>query len=144
MEGLIEILLVEDRQEDAELALLGLKKFNLVNSIYWVKDGEEALDFLFESGKYENRGGKNPKLILLDIHMPKVNGLQVLQQLRASPSTAHIPVVILSTSKEERDLVEAYNLHANAYILKPVDFNNFMEAMASIGTFWMLLNQAPK
>lgn len=144
MENSYEILLVEDRKEDAELALIGLGRLNLVNSIIWVKDGSEALEFLYEYGRYENRGGKNPKLILLDIHMPKVNGLEVLQKIRSTPSTAHIPVVVLSTSKEERDLVEAYNLHANAYILKPIDFTNFMDAMATIGSFWLLLNQSPR
>jgi two-component system response regulator len=140
----VDILLVEDRTEDAELALMALKKYNLVNNIEWVKDGEEALEFIFAEGRYEGRNINNkPKVILLDLKMPKVDGIEVLTKIRADDRVKFIPVVILTTSKEEQDITNAYNLNVNAYMLKPVEFNGFVEAIKSIGLFWVLLNQRP-
>lgn len=140
----IDILLVEDRVEDAELAMMALKKYNLVNRLEWVKDGEEALDYIFCEGAYKQRNIlQRPKLILLDLKMPKVDGIEVLRKIRSDDRVKHIPVVVLTTSREEQDLHEAYNLHVNAYMLKPVEFNGFVEAVRSMGLFWMLLNQRP-
>lgn len=141
---IIDVLLVEDRAEDAELAMMGLQKYNLVNKIDWVKDGEEALEYLFCKGRYAERCRESrPKLVLLDLKMPKIDGIEVLKQLRSNESTKNIPVVVMTTSKEEQDIVNAYNLGVNAYILKPVDFRNFTDAMKVLGKFWVLLNQRP-
>jgi two-component system response regulator len=143
-EHIVDILLVEDRPEDAELAMIGLRKYNLVNKIDWVKDGEEALEYIFAQGRYSSRNPDHkPRLILLDIHMPKVDGIEVLRKLRSDDKVKHIPVIVLTTSKEEQDILNAYNLHVNAYMLKPVDFEGFTEAMKTMGMFWMLLNQRP-
>ncbi|MDF2454972.1 MAG: response regulator receiver protein [Cytophagaceae bacterium] len=143
-EHIVDILLVEDRPEDAELALMGLKKYNLINKIDWVKDGEEALEYIFAEGRYSHRDIKSkPKMILLDIQMPKVDGLEVLKRLRNDEQTKDIPVIMLTTSKEQQDIIDAYKLNVNAYILKPVDFGGFTEAMKTMGMFWILLNQRP-
>jgi len=143
-EHIVDILLVEDRLEDAELAMMGLKKYNLINTIDWVKDGEEALEYIFAEGRYSHRHiDHKPKLILLDIQMPKIDGLEVLRRIRADERVQHIPVIVLTTSKEEQDIIEAYKLHVNAYILKPVEFGGFTEAMKTMGMFWILLNQRP-
>ncbi len=143
-ETIVDILLVEDRVEDAELTLMGLKKYNLVNKIDWVKDGEEALEYLFATGRYASRSkSSKPKLILLDLKMPKIDGIQVLKAIREDADLKNIPVVVLTTSNEERDLSRAYDQGVNAYILKPVEFDNFIEAMRSMGMFWMLLNKRP-
>lgn len=143
-EHIVDILLVEDRLEDAELAMMGLKKYNLINKIEWVKDGEEALEYIFAEGRYSHRSiGNKPKMILLDIQMPKVDGLEVLKKIRSDEHTKDIPVIVLTTSKEQQDIVDAYNLNVNAYILKPVDFSGFTEAMKAMGMFWILLNQRP-
>ncbi len=143
-EHIVDILLVEDRPEDAELAMIGLRKYNLVNTIDWVKDGEEALEYIFAEGRYSSRNADHkPRLILLDIHMPKVDGIEVLRKIRSDEKVKHIPVIVLTTSKEEQDILNAYNLHVNAYMLKPVDFEGFTEAMKTMGMFWMLLNQRP-
>jgi len=143
-EHIVDILLVEDRAEDAELALMGLKKYNLINKIDWVKDGEEALEYIFAEGRYAHRDVKSkPKMILLDIQMPKIDGLEVLKRLRSDEHTKDIPVIVLTTSKEQQDIVDAYKLNVNAYILKPVDFGGFTEAMKTMGMFWILLNQRP-
>lgn len=143
-EHIVDILLVEDRQEDAELAMMGLKKYNLINKIDWVKDGEEALEYIFAEGRYSHRNiSSKPKMILLDIQMPKVDGLEVLKRIRSDEHTKDIPVIVLTTSKEQQDIVDAYNLNVNAYILKPVDFGGFTEAMKAMGMFWILLNQRP-
>lgn len=140
----VEILLVEDRAEDAELALMALDENNLTNNLKWVKDGQEALDFLFAENQYKNREGmKNPKLVLLDLKMPKVDGIEVLKQIRKNPLTQTLPVVVLTTSKEEQDRIEAYNLGVNSYIIKPVDFGNFMKSVGEIGLYWLLLNEPP-
>ncbi len=140
----VDILLVDDRIEDAELALIGLKKYNLVNKIDWVKDGEEALEYIFCTGRYSARDiNDKPKIILLDLKMPKVDGIEVLRTIRGDDRTKHIPVIVLTTSKEEQDIVSAYHLGVNAYILKPVEFEDFVEAMKVTGMFWLLLNQRP-
>jgi two-component system, response regulator len=141
---IVDILLVEDRAEDAELALMALKKYNLVNTIEWMRDGEEALEYIFAEGKYSNRNiNDKPRLILLDLKMPKVDGIEVLRKIRSDERVKHIPVVILTTSTDEQDILNAYNLNVNAYMVKPVEFNGFVEAIKSMGLFWVLLNQRP-
>lgn len=135
---IVDILLVEDNVNDAELTIRSLKKHNLANHLLHLEDGEEALQFLFDS-----HGSKTPKLILLDLKMPKVDGIEVLRKIKSDPSKKMIPVVVLTSSKEERDVVESYKLGVNAYIVKPVDFDKFAEAVATVGFFWLLLNQAP-
>jgi CheY-like chemotaxis protein len=139
-----EILLVEDNPNDAELALRALKKNHLANHIAVVTDGEEALDFLFARGKYVDRKiDKGPKIILLDLKLPKVDGLEVLKAIKSDPRTKIIPVIVLTSSKEEGDIVESYNLGVNSYIRKPVDFDKFVDAVKDIGYYWLLLNQSP-
>ncbi|MDB2657342.1 response regulator [Crocinitomicaceae bacterium] len=140
----VDLLLVEDRPEDAELALMALKRHKLLNNIKWVKDGQEALDFLFFEGAYAHRkGAANPKLILLDIKMPKVSGLEVIEAVRKNPTTKTIPIVALTTSREQNDRLDAYNLGANSYIVKPVEFENFSECVRELGFYWLLLNEPP-
>ena len=140
----IEILLVEDNQDDVELTLHALRKENLANNIHVARDGEEALQFLFCNGAHADRSFANPpRLVLLDLKLPKVDGMEVLRRLKADPRTKTIPVVILTSSKEERDLVEGYGLGANSYIQKPVDFDQFRETVKSVGFYWLLINQAP-
>ena len=140
----LDILLVEDRDEDAELATIGLKSYNLVNKIERMKDGEEALEYIFAEGRYAHRNINDmPKLILLDLKMPKIDGIEVLRRIRGDERVKFIPVIILTTSKEDQDIVNAYNLHVNAYLLKPVAFDNFSEAMKTLGMFWLLLNNRP-
>lgn len=141
----IDILLVEDNPDDIDLALYALRRHQLANHIHVVRDGVEALDFIFCQGKYLDRSStQNPKLILLDLNMPKLNGLEVLEAIRANPDTAGIPVVILTTSKEESDLVESYRLGVNSYIVKPVDFEQFSDVVRQLGFYWLLLNERPK
>lgn len=140
----VEILLVEDNPNDAELTLDALREHNLANHIHVARDGVEALDFLFRNGPHKDRGGENPKLVLLDLKLPRVNGLEVLERLRADPQTKKIPVVVLTSSREERDIVESYNLGVNSYIVKPVDFEQFTSAVRQIGFYWLLLNQPPQ
>jgi two-component system response regulator len=137
MNNVVEILLVEDNLNDAELAIRALKKNNLANHLLHLENGQEALDFLFEE---KNR---MPKLILLDLKMPKVDGLEVLRRLKSDEKKKVIPVVVLTSSKEESDIVETYKLGVNAYIVKPVDFDQFVKAVAQLGLFWLLLNQPP-
>jgi CheY-like chemotaxis protein len=140
----VDILLVDDNPDDVELALYALRRNQLTNNIHVVNDGVEALDFLFCKGKYKNRDcAQNPKLVLLDIKMPKLNGLEVLKEIRANESTSGLPIVILTTSKEERDLVESYRLGVNSYIVKPVDFKQFSDAVRQLGFYWLLLNERP-
>jgi two-component system, response regulator len=142
--NIIDILLVEDREEDAELTIMALKNYRLANNIKWVKDGQDALDFLFGKGQYEAEETPNrPKIILLDLKMPKVDGIEVLREVRNNPATKTIPVIILTTSREEKDVVDAYNLHANSYIVKPVGFDKFTESVKEIGIYWLLLNEPP-
>jgi Response regulators consisting of a CheY-like receiver domain and a winged-helix DNA-binding domain len=140
----VEILLVEDNPSDAELALRALKKNNLANNVIRVCDGEEALDFIFARGKYKTRERLNiPKLILLDLKLPKVDGLELLKIIKADPVTKLIPVVVLTSSIEESDMIESYRLGVNSYIVKPVDFDKFIESVKNIGFYWLLLNQQP-
>lgn len=142
---IIHLLLVEDRKADAELAILALQDHKLINNIKWVKDGQEAIDFLFAQNDYSDRiGAANPKLVLLDLKMPKVDGLQVLKAIRSNEKTRKIPVVVLTTSREEQDIVEAYDLGVNSYIVKPVDFDNFTKSVQELGFYWLLLNEPPE
>jgi len=141
---LVEILLVEDNPNDVELALYALKKHNLANSIHIARDGAEALDYLLCRGNYAHRSpASTPKVVLLDLKLPQVDGLQVLRQVKADPRTRAIPVVVLTTSKEERDVVESYQLGFNSYIVKPADFERFVEAVRHKGLYGLLLNQLP-
>ena len=141
----VDLLLVEDNSNDAELAIRELKKHNLANNFFHVKNGEEALDFIFGRGKYTGtRDAANPpKLILLDIQMPKVSGIEVLQQIKSDERTKIIPVVILTSSKEDPDIKACYKLGANSYIVKPVNFEGFAESIKNLGFYWLLLNQPP-
>jgi CheY-like chemotaxis protein len=140
----IEILLVEDNEADEELAIHALRTNNLANQIHVARDGEEALDFLFCRGKHNGRGFDNPpRLILLDLKLPKVDGLQVLRQLKSDARTKAIPIVILTASREERDMVNGYQLGVNSYIQKPVDFVQFREVIKQLGLYWLVVNQAP-
>ncbi|MBZ5663311.1 MAG: response regulator [Acidobacteriia bacterium] len=140
----IEILLVEDNPDDVELTLHALRKENLANNIHVVRDGEEAVEFLFCSGSDAGHSLEHPlKLILLDLKLPKVDGMEVLKRLKADPRTKTIPVVILTSSKEERDLVSSYHLGANSYIQKPVDFDQFRQTVKTVGLYWLLINQPP-
>ena len=144
MENSIEILLVEDNPNDVELTLHALKKNNLTNHIHIVRDGAEALDYLFGSGTYAGRDvNHTPKVILLDLKLPKVDGMEVLRQIKADARTRSIPVVVLTSSREERDIVGSYQLGVNSYITKPVDFEQFTEAVRQLGLYWLLLNQPP-
>ncbi len=141
----VEILLVEDRPEDAELAMMALKQNNLANSLVWVKDGQEALDFVFARGQYEARSISNqPKLILLDLKLPKVDGIEVLRKIRADPKLKSLLVVVLTTSREEKDIMDAYGLGVNSYIVKPVDFEKFTATVKNLGYYWLLINEPPK
>lgn len=141
----VEILLVEDNPNDLELALHALRRNNLANHIEIARDGAEALDFIFGDGAYSGRRIEEaPKVILLDLKLPKVDGLEVLQRIKADPRTCTIPVVALTSSREERDVVESYKLGVNSYIVKPVDFEQFTEAVRSLGLYWLLLNQPPQ
>ena len=135
----IEILLIEDNPDDAGLTIRALKKHNLANNLLHLQDGEEALNYLFSE-----RLNAIPKVILLDLKMPKVDGIEVLRRLKADERKKIIPVVVLTSSKEERDIVESYKLGVNAYIVKPVDFEKFVKAISEIGFFWLLLNQSPQ
>jgi two-component system response regulator len=140
----IEILLVEDNPNDVELALHALKKNNIANSIHVVRDGAEALDFLFGTGANAgNAINYRPKVILLDLKLPKVDGMEVLKRIKSDERTRMIPVVVLTSSREERDIVESYKLGVNSYITKPVDFEQFTEAVRQLGLYWLLLNQPP-
>jgi two-component system, response regulator len=140
----VEILLVEDNASDAELTLRALKKHRLVNQFQVVTDGEEALDFIFGRGSFTDRKDERPpKLILLDLKLPKVDGLEVLRIIKSDPKTKTIPVVVLTSSREENDIIESYKLGVNSYIVKPVDFDKFMESIDHLGFYWLLLNQHP-
>lgn len=144
MSSLVDILLVEDNPTDRELALRALRKHQLTQSIQVVQDGAEALDFLFATGAYTHRRKANrPRVILLDLKLPKVDGLEVLQRLRADPFLRTTPVVMLTSSREERDLVESYRLGVNSFVVKPVDFDQFTETVQRVGGYWLQLNQAP-
>ena len=143
-ENHIEILLVEDNPNDVELTLHAFKKQKLANRIQVVRDGAEALDYLFATGEFAGRDiNQHPKVILLDLKLPKVSGLEVLERIKADARTRSIPVVVLTSSGEERDIVESYHLGVNSYIRKPVDFEQFTESVRTIGMYWLLLNQPP-
>ena len=138
----LEILLVEDNQDDVDLALHALQQGKLANNVVVARDGEEALDFLFCRGVFAQRSFERPpKLVLLDLKLPRVDGMEVLKQVKSDPRTKTIPIVIMTSSKEERDLVAGYNLGANSYIQKPVDFDQFRETVKSIGLYWLVINQ---
>ena len=144
-EGPVEILLVEDNPADVELALHALQKNKLSNRIHVVRDGAEALDFIFGTGPHAGRSVNDvPKVILLDLKLPKVDGLEVLKRIKADPRTRVIPVVVLTSSREESDIVASYHLGVNSYIVKPIDFQQFTEAVRQLGLYWLLLNQPPR
>jgi len=142
--NVIEILLVEDDPQDVELTLRALKKHKLTNRVFVVNDGAEALDFIFGTGQYNDRDPKNrPKVILLDLKLPKVNGLEVLKKIKSDERTKVIPVVILTSSKEEKDIIEGYRLGVNSYIVKPVEFEEFIKCISDLGLYWLIINQPP-
>jgi|ERR1043166_592477 CheY-like chemotaxis protein len=144
-DNIVEILVVEDNPADLELMLRALRKMNLGNRIHVARDGAEALDYMFCNGTHTERKIDNiPKVILLDLKLPKVDGLEVLQKIKADDRTKTIPVVVLTSSKEQRDIVESYRLGVNSYIVKPVNFEGFAEAVGKLGLYWLLLNQPPK
>jgi len=138
------ILLVEDNADDEALALRALDKHKIRNPVVVVRDGQEALDYLFATGAYAGRDLAELAVVLLDLKLPRVDGLQVLERLRADPRTKLLPVVILTSSKEERDIVDGYSLGANSYVRKPIDFNEFSEAVRQLGLYWLLLNEWPQ
>ena len=137
----VQILLVEDSVQDAELTRRALKRHNVANDVAWVRDGVEALEYLFCEGEYAGRDNGPPKLVLLDMKMPRMDGLQVLARLKGDERTHAIPVVMLTSSREERDLVESYALGVNSYIVKPVDFEQFADTVSQVGMYWVLANQ---
>lgn len=141
----VDILLVEDNPHDAELTIRALKKHNLANHLFTVEDGAEALDFIFCRGKYATRElSHSPKVVLLDLKLPKVSGLEVLRALKQDEKTRLIPVVVVTSSREDPDIKTAYALGANSYVVKPVDFDAFAESVSSLGLYWLLVNQPPK
>ncbi|MDQ2696417.1 MAG: response regulator [Pseudomonadota bacterium] len=140
----VEILLVEDNPTDAELTLRALKKHNLANNVVWVKDGAEALDFLFCTGAYANRSpARAPRMVLLDLKLPKVDGIEVLARIKGDPRLHLLPVVMMTSSAEERDIVESYQLGVNSYVVKPVDFDQLTRLVSGLGMYWMLMNKTP-
>jgi len=141
----IDILLVEDNPQDAELTVRALKKKNLANRLVVVEDGAEALDFIFCRGKFASRApGNSPQVVLLDLKLPKVSGLEVLKTLKQDERTRSLPVVVVTSSREDPDIKEAYALGANSYVVKPVDFDAFAEAVSSLGLYWLMVNQPPR
>jgi CheY-like chemotaxis protein len=144
-ESAVEILVVEDTPQDLELALRALRRAKLTNNIQVARDGEEAINFIFGEGDQAGRGiGTRPKVVLLDLKLPKIDGLEVLKRIKGDPRTRSIPVVVLTSSKEQRDVLESYNLGANSYIVKPVTFERFTTAVQELGMYWLLLNQPPR
>ena len=140
----VEILLVEDNPDDVELAMHALKRHNIANLIHVARDGAEALDYLFGTGAYADRDvNDHPKVVLLDLKLPKVDGLEVLRRIKSDPRTKRIPVVMLTTSREERDVLASYDSGVNSYITKPVDFEQFTEAVRQLGLYWLILNEPP-
>jgi len=143
MELLGRILMVEDDPKDVELTLTALEEYNLGNEVIVTHDGEEALDYLYQRGKFQARTNGNPAVLLLDLKLPKVDGLEVLQQIKSDEKLKMIPVVVLTPSREERDMVASYKLGVNAYVVKPVDFHEFVNAIKELGVFWAIINEAP-
>lgn len=138
----VEILLIEDNSRDAELTIRALKEKNLANNLLTLRDGQEALDFLFGEGQFSNRDlTNNPKVILLDLKLPKVDGREILRRIKLDERLKTIPVVVMTSSNEEQDLLESWNMGANSYIVKPVDFSKFVESVSSLGMYWLLLNK---
>jgi two-component system response regulator len=141
----VEILLVEDNQDDLDMTLRSLRKANLTNKIQTARDGAEALEFIFCQGAFAGRKFENPpKVILLDLKLPKIDGMEVLKRIKGDPRTKMIPVVVLTSSKEQKDVIESYNLGVNSYLVKPVNFEGFAAAIQELGMYWLLLNQPPK
>lgn len=141
----VEVLLAEDNPSDAEMAMRAFRKNNLANKVHWVKDGEEALEYVLCTGRYADRNAAHPpKLLLLDLKMPKVDGIDVLRRIKSEERLKTIPVVIMTSSNEERDVVETYRLGVNSYIVKPVDFSKFVATVAEVGMYWMLTNRVPQ
>ena len=138
-----DILLVEDNENDAELTMRALRTGNVVNRLVWVKDGAEALDYVFRRGAYSERADECPRLLLLDLKMPKVDGLEVLAAIKLDERAKRIPVVVMTSSREDRDLAEAYRLGVNSYIVKPLDFDRFVEVVATVGLYWAVVNAVP-
>ena len=143
MESIGRILLVEDDPKDTELTMTALEDYNLSNEVVVASDGEEALDYLYHRGKFQRRSGDNPAVMLLDLKLPKVDGLEVLQRVKADENLKMIPVVVLTSSREERDMVVSYKLGVNAYVVKPVDFHEFVNAIKELGVFWAVINEPP-
>ena len=141
----VEVLLVEDNMVDAEITIRALKKYNMANNLVHVKNGKEAIDFIFATGQFDGIRDIShpPKVVLLDIQMPKINGIEVLQKIKTDPRTRSVPVVILTSSKENPDIQKCYDLGANSYIVKPVNFEGFAAAIKNLGFYWLLLNQPP-
>jgi len=141
----VDVLLVEDNLHDAEMTIRSLKKVNLADRLFHVKDGAEALDFIFAKGVFAHRQAESmPKVILLDIKMPKVDGIEVLRQIKSNSTTKTIPIVIMTSSKEEQDVITSYNLGVNSYVVKPVDFEGFAKAVSELGLYWLITNQSPE
>jgi len=143
MDNLGRILMVEDDPKDVELTMMALEGHNLANEVVVTRDGEEALDYLYRRGKYATRSSDHPAVILLDLKLPKIDGLEVLRQVKTDNSLKIIPVVVLTSSNEEKDLVSSYKLGVNAYVVKPVDFHEFVNAIKELGVFWAIINAAP-
>ena len=143
MNGLGRILLVEDDPKDVELTLTALEEYNLANEVVVVRDGEEALDYLYCRGSFKTRDRQNPAVMLLDLKLPKVDGLEVLKAVRGNGKLKLIPVVVLTSSREEKDMVASYQLGVNAYVVKPVDFHEFVNAIKELGVFWAVINEPP-
>ena len=143
MENLGRILMVEDDPKDVELTMTALEEHNLANEVVVTRDGEEALDYLYRRGNYATRSSDHPAVILLDLKLPKIDGLEVLRQVKSDDNLKMIPVVVLTSSREEKDLVSSYKLGVNAYVVKPVDFHEFVNAIKELGAFWAIINAAP-
>jgi len=140
----VEILLVDDSPNDAELAMRALRKGGLANKLLWVKDGEEALDYLFREGQYAERGEGSPRLVFLDLKMPRVDGTQVLERIKQDARTRRIPVVIMTSSQEESDMIRSYDLGANSYVVKPLDFASMVDVVHQAGFYWLAVNKHPE
>jgi len=139
----VEILLVDDSAIDAELAMRGLEKHNLANKVVWVQDGEKALDYVYRRGEFEGRTGSGPRMILLDLKMPKIDGIEVTKILKGDETTRHIPIIVMTSSEEERDISRSYSFGANSYIVKPLDFEALADVASQAGFYWLAINRSP-